>query len=640
MSILYCLNPECSHPQNPTHYSYCQGCGGNLSQTSQSYSFHSRYLIVGVLGEGAFGRTYKAEDLNFNRKPRVIKKFIAQMQGAALEKSKELFQREAEKLDELKHEQIPTVYDYFSQGNSLYLVEGFIEGETLFQEYQREGKFSEQKIQEILRDLLPVLAYLHSKGLIHRDIKPDNLMRRRSDGKLMLIDFGGIKEQTSQMGTGLYTPGYAPYEHIMGRAIASSDLYSLAATCVRLLTGCLPPRNSNLVDPVYDVDERRWLWQSVLKSQKRSISDFLANLLNKMLEDKSSQRYQSASEVLTVLNNPPSRPTVVQPPVQPTTVSPPPKTTISTTSGITRRKWLYNGIGLMVFGAAIALVIDKRDVWLKLLPSTSDKSVKKPPSDKSVKKPPSDESVKKTPSDEPQKNTFTEQLPGGLKLAMVELPGGEFMMGSPDSDPDASEKPQHQVQVNSFAIGKYPVTQAQYEAVMGTNPSHFKNNPQNPVEMVSWDDAQAFCQKLSQITGKTYRLPTEAEWEYACRGGTTTRFYFGDDANQLGDYAWYDGNSQQTTHPVGQKKPNAWGLYDMSGNVWEWCEDNWHDNYKNAPKDGSAWLIKDNYSQILRGGSWSVNPDSCRSADRGNNYRRGPYFNGGFRVVCGAGRTL
>ncbi len=324
-----------------------------LSQTSQSYSFHSRYLIVGVLGEGGFGRTYKAEDLNFNRKPRVIKKFIAQMQGAALEKSKELFQREAEKLDELKHEQIPTVYDYFSQGNSLYLVQEFIEGETLLQEYQREGRFSEQKIQKILQQLLPVLAYLHSKGLIHRDIKPDNLMRRRSDGKLMLIDFGGIKEQTSQMGTGLYTPGYASYEHIMGGAVAASDLYSLAATCVRLLTGCCPQSNNNLPDAVYAVDQRRWLWQSVLKSQKRSISDFLANILNKMLEDKSSQRYQSASEVLTVLNNPPSSRTVVQPPP----VSPPPKRKIKNPSGITRRKWLYNGIGMIVLVGVITLVI-------------------------------------------------------------------------------------------------------------------------------------------------------------------------------------------------------------------------------------------------------------------------------------------
>jgi formylglycine-generating enzyme required for sulfatase activity len=252
---------------------------------------------------------------------------------------------------------------------------------------------------------------------------------------------------------------------------------------------------------------------------------------------------------------------------------------------------------------------------------------------------------------------FTENLPNGVTLEMVGLPAGQFLMGSPDSDPDASdfEKPQHQVQVNSFAIGKYPITQAQYEAVMGINPSLFQNNPQNPVESVSWDDAQAFCQKLSQITGKTYRLPTEAEWEYACRAGTTTRFYFGDDANQLGDYAWYIGNSQGETHPVGQKRPNAWGLYDMSGNVWEWCEDDWHDNYKNAPSDGSAWLTDDNIYQIvrggswyklLRGGSWDYQPEYCRSASRYLFDRRdnplaalSDYFFG-FRVVCGAGRTL
>ncbi len=240
---------------------------------------------------------------------------------------------------------------------------------------------------------------------------------------------------------------------------------------------------------------------------------------------------------------------------------------------------------------------------------------------------------------------FTENLPKGITLEMVSLPAGQFLMGSPDSDPDARgfEKPQHQVKVNSFAIGKYPVTQAQYEAVMGTNPSLFqncfKNNPQNPVEMVSWDEAQAFCKELSQITGKTYRLPTEAEWEYACRGGTTTRFYFGDDANQLGDYAWYDGNSQSTTHPVGQKKPNAWGLYDMSGNVWEWCEDNWHDNYIGAPKDGSAWLTNDHDYQIMRGGSWFDFPSYCRSASRDEFYRDGYDFLG-FRVVCGVGGTL
>ncbi|AGR48605.1 kinase [Microcystis phage MaMV-DC] len=166
-------------------------------------------------------------------------------------------------------------------------------------------------------------------------------------------------------------------------------------------------------------------------------------------------------------------------------------------------------------------------------------------------------------------------------------------------------------EIKSFRIGKYPVTQIQYQAIMGTNPSEFQNNPQNPVENVSWNDAQAFCQKLSKATGRQYRLPTEAEWEYACRAGTTTQFYFGDDASQLVDYAWYEGNSQKTTHPVGQKLPNAWGLYDMYGNVWEWCEDS-----------------------CVRGGSWGADSDDCRSAFRNYTYRHDlRYVDIGFRVA-------
>jgi formylglycine-generating enzyme required for sulfatase activity len=232
------------------------------------------------------------------------------------------------------------------------------------------------------------------------------------------------------------------------------------------------------------------------------------------------------------------------------------------------------------------------------------------------------------------KTSFIENLPDGITLEMVSLPAGKFTMGSAESN---YEKPPHQVKVNSFAIGKYPITQAQYQAVMGTNPSRFKNNPQNPVESVGWDDAQAFCQKLSQITGKTYRLPTEAEWEYACRAGTTTRYYFGDNDNQLGDYAWGRENSNNKTHPVGQKKPNGWGLHDMSGNVWEWCEDDWHDSYAGAPDDGTAWIDNDNRSQsrkCLRGGSWLINPNRCRSAIRPGLLPVDRYSSGGFRVAC------
>jgi formylglycine-generating enzyme required for sulfatase activity len=232
------------------------------------------------------------------------------------------------------------------------------------------------------------------------------------------------------------------------------------------------------------------------------------------------------------------------------------------------------------------------------------------------------------------KTSFTENLAKGITLEMVSLPAGKFTMGSAERN---DEKPPHQVKVNSFAIGKYPITQAQYQAVMGNNPSNFKNNTQNPVEMVSWDNAQDFCRKLSRITGKTYRLPTEAEWEYACRAGTTTRFYFGDNNNQLGNYAWYAKNSNNTTHPVGQKKPNAWGIYDMSGNVREWCEDDWHDSYAGAPDEGSVWI--DNYppslsGKCLRGGSWLSFPVSCRSANRDGNYPDVHNVNVGFRVAC------
>lgn len=179
-----------------------------------------------------------------------------------------------------------------------------------------------------------------------------------------------------------------------------------------------------------------------------------------------------------------------------------------------------------------------------------------------------------------------------IKIEMVEIPASQ--------------------ETGSFKIGKYPITQEQYQAVMGVNPSHFQGNPRNPVESVSYDDAQAFCQKLSQLTGKNYRLPTEAEWEYACRAGTTTDYYFGDDYRQLGDYAWYFDNSQGTTHPVGQKKPNDWGLYDMHGNVWEWCQKEF----------------------CMRGGSWGSDPSICRSAFRYYDIRRiYRSSNDGFRVA-------
>ena len=181
--------------------------------------------------------------------------------------------------------------------------------------------------------------------------------------------------------------------------------------------------------------------------------------------------------------------------------------------------------------------------------------------------------------------TRTIHLGNGITLELVRIPGGEFLMGSPEGEGSDNEKPQHKVTVPEFWMGKYPVTQAQYSAVIGKNPSHFKGK-NLPVEQVNWNDAIEFCKRLSRKTGKSYRLPSEAEWEYACRAGTTTRYFFGDDLTQ--QQANFDLNLGKTS-PVGTYPANAFGLHDMHGNVWEWCQDYWHGNYDGAPMDGRAW---------------------------------------------------
>lgn len=238
---------------------------------------------------------------------------------------------------------------------------------------------------------------------------------------------------------------------------------------------------------------------------------------------------------------------------------------------------------------------------------------------------------------------FTEKLPGGVALELVSVPGGSFLMGSSPSDAGRydNETPQHSVTLGSFWMGKYEVTQAQWKAIMGNNPSCFQSDDR-PVEQVAWADAQEFCRRLSARTRKTYRLPSEAEWEYACRADTQTKFCCGDADSSLGGYAWYSLNSGGTTHPVGQKAPNRWGLYDMHGNVWEWCEDFYHSSYAGAPQDGSAWtddptsVDLGNYNgpaRVLRGGSWRDEARICRSAYRNLHYPAIRNYNHGFRVV-------
>ncbi|MFN7635700.1 MAG: formylglycine-generating enzyme family protein [Pseudanabaena sp.] len=247
---------------------------------------------------------------------------------------------------------------------------------------------------------------------------------------------------------------------------------------------------------------------------------------------------------------------------------------------------------------------------------------------------------------------FVEQIGEDIMLEMVYVPSGEFVMGASKKEERSydNERPQHSVAIPAFLMGKYPITQEQYEAVMGTNPSYFKHKPDSPlcpVENVSWEDAQEFCKKLSKLTGREYKLPSEAQWEYACRAGTTTPFHFGETISTK--VANYNGNNtygigekgeyRKKTTPVGYfKVANEFGLYDMHGNVWEWCEDDWHGNYKGSPTDDTVWIdakSKENNNTFhpLRGGSWNFNPEECRSASR-NGYSLGQRtYDFGFRVI-------
>ncbi len=222
---------------------------------------------------------------------------------------------------------------------------------------------------------------------------------------------------------------------------------------------------------------------------------------------------------------------------------------------------------------------------------------------------------------------LTEYLPNGVVLELVYLPGGTFIMGSEEAE---CATPPRSVSLKPFLAGKYPITQAQWEAVMDNNPSKFRG-AQRPVEMVNWRDAVRFCAKLSQLTGVHYQLLTEARWEYACRAGSVTRYSFGDVLNP--ELANYEDSGMKQTSEVGIYPANAFGLYDMHGNVWEWCEDTWHDNYVDAPNDGTMWDGDESQVRLLRGGSWYNAAQKLQSATRIGFDVSSRYDNEGFRVM-------
>jgi WD40 repeat protein len=302
--MLCCLNPECANPINPDHTQVCLSCGQAITPL-----LRNRYQPINVLGQGGFGRTYLAQDSDRLNTRCVIKQFNHQSANErSFEKAVQLFNQEALRLNDLgEHSQIPTLLAYFEQDNRLYLVQQVIEGQTLLEEVAHNGPFNENQIRTLLIDLLPVLDFVHQHKVVHRDINPSNIIRRQSDGKPVLIDFGIAKQfeeslGKTQIGTRIGTEGYSPIEQLRsGEAYASSDLYSLGATCLFLLTACKP-------ENLYSALEGRWLWREKLQANGRSVGAQLSQILDRLVKDLISERYVSANDVLKELKTLPSSP--------------------------------------------------------------------------------------------------------------------------------------------------------------------------------------------------------------------------------------------------------------------------------------------------------------------------------------------
>ncbi len=553
---------------------------------------HQQYTIETMLGQGAFGVTYKAVNSRINL-PVVIKTPNPTLQrDRNYSRFVSKFIQEAQLLGQLctnPHPNIVRVIDYFDEGNNIpCLVMEYIAGNNLFELIEPQNgtpkPLPENVAVNYIRQIGDALISMHENSTVHRDIHPGNLMIR-SNQQPMLIDFGlaGDITPATSFSRSFGNQNFAPYEQFTGNKEPTVDIYGLAATLYYAVTGEYPASSwdrkyhqAELIEP-----------QQYVSSLSKSCCD--AILQGMALEAK--ERSQTMQEWLDYLTPNPS------PYQREGSLNPSLKT------------WQFEVVKVDVTGK----ITNRPNCEAKYL---------------------------------------VEDLGNGVTLEIVQIPGGTFKMGSSVKEAGRyeSESPQHRVTVPGFFMGKYQVTQAQYQAVMGNNPSNFKGE-KRPVEQVSWDDAVEFCQKISQKIGRTYRLPSEAEWEYACRAGTTTPFYFGETiTTELANYRgtdWdyegtvYPGNYSQgpkgkfceETTPVGSFPANAFGLYDMHGNVWEWCQDSWHENYNDAPTNGNAWIDNDNDNKMLRGGSWYGRPENCRSAFRFDNTRANPNVDVGFRVV-------
>ena len=541
-----------------------------------------KYRIIKKLGQGGFGITYLAENTLLEGKVAIKEFFFKEYcerddstsyvtvptssNRETVLRFKQKFIKEARTIFKLNHPNIVRILDVFEENGTAYYVMEYIEGESLGDMVKRRGAIPEAEALGYVKDAASALVYIHSKNINHLDIKPGNLMKRKENGRVLVIDFGVAKQYDLATSQGTTTTpvgishDYSPVELYRKNGEQSfspqSDVYALAATLFKLLTGNTPPEAIEILSEGLPVAEL----------QEKHISRPVISAIAMAMKGR-HERTQSIAEFVSNLENRANK----------------------SKKHIFKSGWLW----------AVVVAVTIVAIWL-MVPFNKGAS-----SDNS-----SNDSIYT-----PKIKTF---YANGVPFEMVEVRGGTFRMGATSEqgcDAYDWEKPVHSVTLSGYYIGKTEVTQALWKAVMGSNPSYFKGDDL-PVENVSWDDYQVFVRKLNSLTGQNFRLPTEAEWEFACRGGNNSLGYKYSGSDNIDNVAWYDGNSGDKTHPVATKSANELGIYDMSGNVWEWCCD-WYGDYTSGaltnpkgPESGSG--------RVSRGGSWNCDAGLCRSSIRIN----------------------
>ena len=610
-----------------------------------------KYKIVGHISSGGFGNTYEGVHTMMDTRV-AIKEFFPKMFcnrdentshiTVATQSNKELvdklrkkFIEEAKAIFKMNHPNIVKVHDIFEENGTAYYVMDYIDGKSLGDIVKQRGPLPEAEAVGYIRQVADALKYVHSLNRLHLDIKPGNVMVDAT-GHAMLIDFGASKHYDMESGEntstlmGVNTKGYAPVEQStqsFTKFSPATDIYALGATLYKMLTGITPP-DANLLmakeetlaplpscisksthnavlkamtliradrpqtidvflglldsKAVYNSDDEATMCEEAEKVRQAEEKRRLAEE-QKLKEDEA--RRAAEEEARRKAEEEQKRKAEEQK-----------RNTAKKSSS--KNAWLWIVIGVI---AVVGIIIGVNSNG-----NSSD-------SGNSKQSGGAIQSGDNTLSQQIFSKTYTAN---GVSFDMMMVKAGTFTMGATSEmkDPEPDEKPTHQVTLtNDYYIGKTEVTQALWMAVMGNNPSYFIGD-NLPVESVSWNDCQKFISKLNSLTGQNFRLPTEAEWEFAARGGNNSNHYQYSGSNELGDVAWYVGNSGDTTHVVATKQPNELGIYDMSGNVWEWCSD-WFGNYSSSSLTNPTGPNSGSY-RVLRGGGWSSLARNCRSSYR------------------------